>query len=203
MKTATASLLIVCAALAAASVSAATVGQPAPDFALQDTQGKTVKLSDYRGKYVVLEWTNPGCPFVRKHYDSANMPSLQREAATSKDVAWLTLNSTAASHKDHKTAEQFGVWLQEKSAAPTAALLDGDGKVGKLYGAKTTPHMFVIDPQGKLIYAGAIDDKATPDPQDVKTAKNYLKTALQEARAGKPVTTSSTTPYGCGVKYGS
>lgn len=193
-----------CLALVAGFVTwpalAVPVGGPAPDFALTDLQGKPVKLSDYKGKYVVLEWTNPGCPFVQKHYDSGNMPRLQKEA-TAHGVVWLTLNSTSPSHQDFETPQQLSGWLGSKGAAPTAALLDKDGKVGHLYSAKTTPHMYVIDPQGKLIYAGAIDSIRSTDVEDIKTATNYVKVALAEARAGKPVSVSSTQAYGCTIKY--
>jgi peroxiredoxin len=184
-------------ALPAAAVS---VGHAAPDFALQDLQGKPVKLSDYKGKYVVLEWVNPGCPFVQKHYNSGNMPQLQKEAAAQGTV-WLTIDSTNAGHQDFRDGTQLSAWLAQKGAAPAAAMLDADGKVARLYAAKATPHMYVIDPRGTLIYAGAIDDKRSTDVADVKTATNYVKVALAEARAGKPVSRPSTQAYGCIIKY--
>ncbi len=190
----------VLAALTATVALAVPMGSPAPDFTLSDVQGRSVKLADFRGKYVVLEWVNPGCPFVQKHYNSGNMPQLQK-SQDGKTVAWLTINSTNPSHKDYKTAAQMDAWMKEKGAHPTATLLDPEGTVGHLYGAKTTPHMFIIDPQGTLIYAGAIDDKRTTDRADVKTARNYVQTALAEARAGKPVSNASTTAYGCSIKY--
>lgn len=200
-------LLSVTAALALstasfAALAVAPVGQPAPEFSLTDVSGKTVELNDYRGKYVVLEWVNPGCPFVQKHYTSGNMQHLQKEAGAN-DVAWLTINSTNPSHRDYKAAAQMGEWMKEKGAHATATLLDLDGKVGRLYGAKATPDMFIIDPKGTLIYTGAIDDKRSADPADVKTAKNYVSAALDEARAGKTVSTPTTQPYGCSIKYGS
>ena len=180
--------------------AAAVVGQPAPDFTLKDTGGASRNLADFKGKYVVLEWTNPDCPFVQKHYNSGNMPALQNKY-TSAGVTWLTINSTALNHPEYKKPEQMAAFAKSHGAASTAFLLDPDGKVGTAYGAKTTPNMYVIDPQGKLIYAGAIDDKRSTDVADVKTAKNYVAVALDEAKAGKAITTASTSPYGCSVKY--
>jgi peroxiredoxin len=182
---------------------AATVGQAAPTFNGKDSQGKAHSLAQYRGKYVVLEWTNLTCPFTKKHYDSGNMQALQQEW-TAKGVVWLTVLSSSPSHADdgYLTAPQENEHIAQVHAHPTAAVLDPSGEIGRLYGAKTTPHMFVIDPAGKLIYAGAIDDKATTDTSDVKVAKNYVSAALKEAMAGQPVETASTRPYGCAVKYG-
>jgi peroxiredoxin len=190
------------AALLAVSTAAFGVntGQPAPDFTLPDLSGKPVKLSDLKGKYVVLEWTNPDCPYVQKHYNSANIPGLQKEYA-GRQVAWLTINSTREGHSEFKSPAQMSGWMKEKGGAPAATLLDRDSKVGKLYGATNTPQMFVIDPKGTLVYQGAIDDKRSTNPADVKTAKNYVKVALEESLAGKPVSNASTTPYGCTVKY--
>jgi peroxiredoxin len=194
-------LLLSAALLVSVSVMAqALQGQPAPAFALTDLAGKLVQLADFRGRYVVLEWTNPSCPFVQKHYMSGNMQSLQKRY-TGQGVAWLVVNSTAASHAEFVSPAQQAAWLGKQGAAPTAAMLDPDGKVGRVYGARTTPHMYVIDPNGKLIYAGAIDDKRSADPADVKTARNYVAQALDEARAGKPVSIASTPAYGCSVKY--
>jgi peroxiredoxin len=187
-------------AVAAAPALAATVGQPAPEFTAPDLSGKPVKLSDFRGKFVVLEWTNPECPYVRRHYDSGNMPSLQKEVAA-KDVVWLAVNSTSQSSGEFKTPDEMRKWLGEKGAVPSATLIDRDGKVGRLYGARTTPHMYVVDPQGRLVYAGAIDDKRWASTAETKSAKNHVRAALGEAMAGKPVTVSATTPYGCSVKY--
>jgi peroxiredoxin len=186
--------------LAAANALAVTPGQSAPDFSLQDTAGRTVKLSELKGRYVVLEWVNPECPYVQKHYNSANMPGLQKEFA-GKQVAWLAINSTREGHSEFKSAQQMDSWMKQKGAAPAATLLDKDSKVGRLYGAVTTPHMYVIDPKGTLVYVGAIDDKRSTRLEDVKTAKNYVRTALGETMAGKPVSTASTSPYGCTVKY--
>lgn len=188
------------AAAGAAVHAAAVVGQPAPAFSVTDTAGKTVSLADFRGRHVVLEWTNPGCPFVVKHYGSANMQAVQK-AATAKGVAWLTVNSTAKAASDYKSPADMAAWMKQQGAAATATLMDSDGKVGRAYGARTTPHMYVIDPAGTLVYAGAIDSKATSNPADVKTATNHVDAALAEALAGKPVSVSSTRPYGCSIKY--
>jgi hypothetical protein len=180
--------------------AAAAPGAAAPDFAIADTSGKPVKLSDYRGKFVVLEWTNPECPFVRKHYGSQNMQGLQKEWGA-KDVVWLTINSTNASHREYKTPEEMASWMRAQDAAPKATLIDGTSATARAYAAKNTPHMFVIDPTGKVIYDGAIDDKRSTNPADVKGANNYVRAALTEATAGKPVSVASTTPYGCTMKY--
>lgn len=186
--------------VSAPAMAQALPGQPAPAFALTDLAGKPVRLADFRGRYVVLEWTNPSCPFVQKHYVSGNLQSLQKRY-TADGVAWLVVNSTAANHSEFLQPAQQAAWLAKQGAAPTAAMLDPDGKVGRTYGARTTPHMYVIDPNGKLIYAGAIDDKRSANPADVKTARNLVAQALDEARAGKPVSTASTPAYGCSVKY--
>jgi len=185
---------------AAPAYAAATVGQPAPDFTLNDTAGKPHALSSFKGKFVVLEWTNPECPFVQKHYDSSNMQSLQK-AWGGKDVVWLTINSTHPRHGDYKKPEQMASLWKQKNAAPQAILMDSDGKVGRMYQARTTPHMYIVNPQGSLVYAGGIDDKRSANPADVKTAKNYVTAALTDALAGKPVTTATSSPYGCSVKY--
>jgi len=182
------------------AVLAVNPGQAAPDFTLSDLSGKPVKLSDLKGKFVVLEWVNPECPYVQKHYDSANMQTLQKEFGA-KQVAWLAINSTREGHAEFKSPQQMAGWMKEKGGAPAATLLDRDSKVGKLYGAVTTPHMYVIDPKGTLVYVGAIDDKRSTNPADVKTAKNYVRVALGESMAGKAVSTASTSPYGCTVKY--
>lgn len=193
--------ILVSLAFAAGHASAApAVGQPAPDFTLPDLAGKPVKLSGQKGKFVVLEWVNPECPYVRKHYNSANMPNLQKEFGA-KNVAWFAINSTRKGHSEFKTPQEMAAWMKQTGGAPTATLLDADSKVGRLYGAVTTPHMYVIDPKGTLVYVGAIDDKRSTREEDVKTAKNFVRAALGEAMAGKPVSTASTTPYGCTVKY--
>ena len=176
------------------------VGQKAPGFTLTDIAGKTNALSAFKGKYVVLEWTNYDCPFVKKHYGTGNMQRLQK-AYTEKGVIWLSINSSAAGKQGNYPPEKWVEMVKEKGAAPTALLLDHDGTVGKMYGAKTTPHLFVINPEGTLLYTGAIDDKATFAPEDVKTAKNYVVAALDAAMAGQPVEVQSTQSYGCSVKY--
>jgi peroxiredoxin len=179
---------------------AVRVGNAAPDFTGTDSNGKTHKLSLSRGKYVVLEWTNNGCPYTQKHYESGNMQALQKEW-TDKGVVWLTVLSSAPGEQGYMTALQENAYVGKERAAPTAAILDPTGTIGHAYEAKTTPHMFVIDPSGKLIYAGAIDDHATTDPGDIKSSKNYVSDALNESMAGKTVATSYTRPYGCSVKY--
>jgi hypothetical protein len=193
--------LTACIAFAAASPAfAATPGASAPDFTIADTAGKPVKLADYRGKFVVLEWTNPECPFVQKHYNSKNMQGLQKEWG-GKDVVWLTINSTSSGNSEFKTPDEMAGWMRAQGAAPKATLIDGTSATARAYGAKTTPHMYVVDPSGKLIYNGAIDDKRSTNPADVKIANNYVRAALTEATAGKSVTVASTSPYGCNLKY--
>ena len=180
--------------------AAATVGQAAPDFALKDTNGKTVRLSDFKGKHVVLEWTNPGCPFVRKHYDSGNMPATQKDA-TDKGVVWLAINSTEKASSDYLEPTKLSAWLAERKASPTAVLMDEEGTTGRSYGARTTPHMYIVNPQGVLIYAGGIDSIASARPSDIEKATNYVKTGLAEALVGKSLTAATTAPYGCSIKY--
>ena len=185
---------------AAGAAFAVAAGAPAPACTIADTSGKPVQLGDYKGKYVVLEWTNPECPFVRKHYSSGNMQGLQKEWA-GRDVVWLSINSTNQSHSEFKTPKQMSDWMKSQNAAPAATLLDATSDTGRAYSAKTTPQMFVIAPSGKVIYSGAIDDKRSTTLADAKTANNYVRAALTEAMSGKPVTVSNTTPYGCSVKY--
>jgi AhpC/TSA family len=180
----------------------AVVGQPAPAFSAADTSGKAVSLADFKGKTVVLEWVNPGCPFVVKHYGSGNMQGTQREA-TGKGVVWLAVNSTSADHGDYKAPAALAQWMQGQKAAASATLMDADGKVGRAYGARTTPHLYIVNPQGTLVYAGAIDSKPTANPADIASATNHVKAALAESLAGKAVTVASTRPYGCSVKYSS
>lgn len=179
----------------------AVVGQPAPAFQATDINGKPVQLSDYAGKHVVLEWFNPGCPFVQKHYNSGNMPATQ-QAALAKGAVWLSINSDAREPGDKKAAAAFPNWLKDKGASPTAVVLDGAGTIGKAYGARATPHMFVIDPHGKLVYAGAIDSKPSTNPDDIKTATNYVGQALNESMAGKVVSKPRSQAYGCSIHYG-
>lgn len=186
--------------LAGHAQGAVAVGQAAPDFILTSTSGKTVRLSDYRGRHVVLEWTNPGCPFVRKHYESANMQGLQKEF-TAKGVVWLALNSTEEASADYLPPRQMAQWMVDQKAAPTTTLMDEDGKAGKAYGARTTPHMYLVDPQGTLIYAGGIDSIPSARVDDIKTATNFVRQGLGEALAGKPLSTPLSRPYGCSIKY--
>jgi peroxiredoxin len=188
-------------ALACAVASAVTPGQTAPDFKGIDSNGKTETLAQYRGKFVVLEWANQGCPYERKHYESGNMESLQKQW-TAKGVVWLSILSSAPGQQGNVSPAEENDYLRKMKAAPTAAILDGAGTIGRLYGAKTTPHMFVIDPQGKIVYEGALDDQPTPDPASLKTVQhNYVNEALNAAMAGKPVATPVTKSYGCSVKY--
>jgi len=183
-----------------AAAFAARVGDPAPDFTATDSNGKAQKLSDYKGKFVVLEWTNQGCPYTRKHYESGNMQKLQKEW-TQKGVVWFTVVSSAPGAQGYVTAEQENAYVKKVNAAPTAVLLDPKGDLGHMFAAKTTPHMFIIDPSGKLIYNGAIDDHPTTDVSDIPGSVNYVSQALEQAIAGKPVAEAATRPYGCSVKY--
>ncbi|MCY7307266.1 MAG: thioredoxin family protein [Rhodoferax sp.] len=176
------------------------VGQQAPDFSLSDTGGKTVRLSDYRGKHVVLEWVNPGCPYVRKHYNSANMQGTQKEVA-GKGVVWLAINSTTESHPDYLAPAQLARWMAGQNAVPSNTLMDEDGAVGKAYGARTTPHMYIVNPVGVLVYAGGIDSIPSARADDIKTAVNYVKQSIEDSLAGKPLRNAVTRPYGCSVKY--
>ncbi|WP_273454707.1 thioredoxin family protein [Nevskia ramosa] len=188
-------------AFSAAAWAAPSVGAPAPAFSAVDSNGKTVSLADYKGKHVVLEWTNDGCPFVKKHYGSGNMQSLQKEF-TAQNVVWLSVISSAPGQQGYVDGAAANKLTAARGAAPTAVLLDPKGDIGRLYGAKTTPHLFVIDPAGKLEYAGGIDSIASPDPADIAGATPFLKVALTEALAGKAISTPVTKPYGCSVKYG-
>ena len=187
-------------ALTSLAGATATVGQPAPAFTVKDTSGKPVSLADFKGRTVVLEWVNPGCPYVQKHYSSANMQGTQRDAAT-KGAVWLSVNSTAQDHGDYKPPAAMAQWMQQQKAAATATLMDSDGKAGRAYGARTTPHLYIVDGSGTLVYAGAIDNKPSANPADVTTATNHVKVALGELQAGKAISLPSTRPYGCSVKY--
>jgi alkyl hydroperoxide reductase subunit AhpC len=186
--------------LSAQLQAAAKIDATAPDFTLTGSRNQTVSLSDYKGKLVVLEWTNHECPFVRKHYESGNMQKLQRDY-TAKDVIWLSIVSSAPGKQGHVTGDQAEELTKNRSAAPTAVLLDPTGKTGQSYGAKTTPHMYIIDKEGVLRYAGGIDSIKSTDQADIKTARNYVAQSLDELLAGKAVSEPSTAPYGCGVKY--
>jgi len=191
--------LALACALPVAALANAPAGKPAPAFTVSDLSGKPVSLADYKGKTVVLEWHNFGCPFVQKHYRSGNMQALQKKYGN--DVVWLAVNSTNRESSDWTEPARLGTELRDFGAAPARYLVDEPGTVGRAYGAKTTPHMYIIDPAGNVVYNGAIDDKRSTNVLDVKTAKNYVVAALEELKAGKPVSTASTTPYGCSVKY--
>src|SRR5438270_3315553 len=176
------------------------VGSAAPDFSLKDTKGQSHSLSEYKGKYVVLEWFNPECPFVKKHYGSDNMQKLQREY-TGKGVVWLTIDSNAPGTEGNLTPEQAQKVMASWKTKQTALLLDPESNVAKLYGAKNTPDMVVINPEGKIVYEGAIDSKASPNPADIPSSTNYVKAALDEALGGKAVSNAQTKPYGCHITY--
>jgi len=193
-------LLAIAASTALFAADSPAVGTNAPDFSLTDSKGKTQSVSQYKGKYVVLEWFNPECPFVKKHYGSGNMQKLQEEF-TAKGVVWLSIDSSAPGLEGNLTAEQANAKIAEWKTKQTALVLDPDGKAGRSYGAKNTPHMFVISPEGKIVYEGAIDSKATPNPSDIASSTNYVKVALEESLAGKTVSNANTRPYGCSVKY--
>src|SRR5215468_3888584 len=177
-----------------------SIGSNAPEFSLPDANGKTHSLSQYKGKYVVLEWFNPQCPFVKKHYGSSNMQNLQKEF-TDKGVVWLTIDSNAPGTEGNLTPDQAEKVTASWKTQQTALLLDPDGKVGRAYGAKNTPNMVIINPDGKIAYEGAIDSKATPNPADIPSSTNYVKAALDQSLAGKSISTPQTKPYGCSVKY--
>lgn len=198
MKTLLAAALLVLAS--AAAHAAPRLGEPAPDFTALDQNGKPAKLSDAKGRIVVLEWYNNGCPFVRKHYDSKNMQRLQRKY-TAKGVVWYTITTGRKGKEGHMTQSESAERLKSEGMGSTALLRDESGDVGRLYSAKTTPHMFVIDKKGVLVYQGGIDDKASADQADIKGARNFVASALDETMAGKPVSTPSAPPYGCSVKY--
>ncbi len=180
--------------------AAPEIGAQAPAFTLKDTDGKEHSLADFKGKFVVLEWINHGCPFVKKHYDSGNMQKLQKEF-TGKDVVWLSICSSAEGAQGYNSAEDAAKVTTEKGAVPTAYLLDASGEVGKAYAAKVTPHMYIINPEGVLIYNGAIDSISSASASDVDKATNYVAEALTAAMDGKDVPTATSNPYGCSVKY--
>jgi peroxiredoxin len=188
------------AGLAAMTHAAVTPGATAPDFTLTAVDGKPVSLSQFRGKYVVLEWFNSECPFVQKHYTSGNMQKLQSRY-TSEGIVWLAINSTNPEHSNYRDPQRSREIMSQWKGSPTALLLDPEGGVGRAYEARTTPHMYIIDPQGKLVYRGGIDDKPSFSPRDIPDSRNYVATALDELLAGKPVNENDTRPYGCSVKY--
>lgn len=191
---------IAAAALSLGTAAAIEPGDDAPAFTLPDTAGEQVSLADYAGKIVVLEWFNFGCPFVRKHYDSGNMPALQKKY-TGKDVVWLSINSSAEGKQGYLPGPELAKASEKHGNAATAILIDADGKVGKAYGARTTPHMVVIDKKGKIAYMGGIDDKPTTDKADIEKATNYVADAVDALLAGEAVEVKKAKPYGCGVKY--
>ncbi len=191
--------LLACLLLPTTAMAEAVVGKPAPAFSAPDAEGKSHSLADYQGQWLVLEWFNKDCPYVKKHYGSSNMQNLQAKYADK--VQWLTIVSSAEGKQGYLSAEAAQQVIAEQKLASVALLLDSDGVVGKAYGAKTTPHIFIINPKGDVVYAGAIDDNDSASPAVIATSKNYVAAALDEALAGKPITTSSTRPYGCGVKY--
>ncbi len=192
--------LALVAVAGATLVHAVKIGEAAPAFTATDTHGTSHSLADYKGKWVVLEWHNQGCPYVKKHYESGNMQTLQQEWAA-KGVVWLTVISSAPGTQGYVKGPEADAYVAEHRAHPTEVLLDPTGVLGHLYEAKTTPHMYVINPDGVLIYNGAIDDKPTTDQADLAAATNYVSAALKAGMAGKPVTTATSRPYGCSVKY--
>jgi hypothetical protein len=192
--------LLVAALLFANQSAAAGVGKPAPAFAAVDSLGHSITLANLKGSFVVLEWMDPNCPFTRKHYDSGNMQQLQR-TFTAKGVLWFSVNTSLRQGPDYTPPGKLNAWSRKLRTAPTALLMDSDTSLARLYGAKTTPHVFVIDPRGILIYAGAIDDKRSTDADDIVGANNFVRAALEEALAGKAVTVPTTNPYGCAVEY--
>ncbi|MGD2083186.1 MAG: thioredoxin family protein [Chromatiales bacterium] len=193
-------LLVTLLLCACAAQAAPEVGKPAPEFAGTDTAGKVHRLSDYRGRIVVLEWTNHDCPYVRKHYGAGNMQALQRDA-TADGAVWLSIVSSAPGKQGYVSPAQADRLTAERNAAPTAVLLDPKGDIGRAYAARTTPHMYVIDAEGVLRYMGGIDDIPTSDPADIPRAKQYVRAALKAVGAGEPVADAVTRPYGCSVKY--
>lgn len=197
---ATLALLAAPVAVAPARADTVAVGRPAPDFRLVDTSGRTVSLADHRGRHVVLEWVNPGCPFVQKHYQSGNLPATQRKAV-GRGVVWLAVQSTDPTHRDHHAPAALAAWMAQHQAAATATLMDLDGRVGRAYGARVTPHLYVVDADGRLVYAGGIDDKPTARIADIATATNHVDQALADLLAGRAVGTPVTKPYGCAIKY--
>lgn len=195
-------ILLLCCSLVLALPAQASVevGKPAPDFSGIDSHGKTQTLSQYKGKTVILEWTNHDCPYVRKHYNSGNMQALQKDA-TAKGIIWLSIISSAPGKQGHVSAQQANELSKSRNAAPTAVILDETSDIGRLYGAKTTPHMYIINPAGDLVYMGGIDNIPTSDEADIAKATNYVKVALQDLADGKPIADNVTRPYGCSVKY--
>lgn len=192
----------VAALLLYSSISyAAAVGKAAPAFTLSGIDGEEYSLSDFAGKVVVLEWTNYGCPFVKKHYKSGNMQALQ-ESAKDMEVVWLSICSSAPGKQGHMSAAEWKEAAKDHGVESHAVLIDEDGSVGRMYGAKVTPHMYVIDAAGTLVYDGAIDSIASASVSDIERAEQYVSNAIEATLAGKPVSVSKSKPYGCGIKYG-
>ena len=187
------------AALRPAHAAPAAVGQPAPDFTLPDTGGQPVKLSQFRGKPVVLEWNNPGCPFVRKHYQG-NLQALQKDF-TQRGVVWLAINSTRSDSADYLAPDRLAAWMRDQGASPSATLMDEAGTVGQAYGARVTPHMYIVDAQGRLVYAGGIDSIPSSRVADIEKATNYVRQGLEDLLAGQPLRVATSLPYGCSIKY--
>lgn len=185
---------------ASVSLAAPQIGQPAPDFTAEDTNGETITLSELAGQTVILEWTNHQCPFVGKHYSSGNMQTLQKET-TADGVVWLSIISSAAGEQGYVTAAEANELTESRDAAPTAVILDPEGEIGQLYAARTTPHMYIIDEEGTLQYMGAIDSIPSAQISDLESAENYVRTALAALEAGEAVSPPATQPYGCTVKY--
>lgn len=184
-----------------AARAAAVVGQAAPDLNLKDTDGRSVRLADFRGRFVVLEWTNPHCPFVKKHYDnSGNLPATQKEALA-QGVAWLCITSTERDHPEYMAPAALASWRTARKAQPTAILMDEEGAAGRAYGARTTPHLYIVSREGQLAYAGGIDSIASSRAEDIAKATNYVRQGLAELLAGRPLSTPTSRPYGCSVKY--
>jgi peroxiredoxin len=193
-------LLVLAFAMPVLAGAAPRVGEPAPDFNGTDTSGKTWTLAGLRGTPVILEWTNHDCPYVKKHYGSGNMQALQAEAAEA-GYTWLSVISSAPGKQGHVSPAEADALTSSRNAVPAAVLLDPDGTIGRAYGARTTPHMFIIDEKGTLVYMGGIDDRPTSDPADIDGATNYVRAAMADRAAGKPVAQPATRPYGCSVKY--
>jgi len=193
--------LAACSPDAAEALADLPIGKAAPDFSASDVNGRAVSLSDFRGRTVVLEWSNPECPTVKKHYESGNMQMTQAAAAAG-GIVWLTINSSAQGEQGHMTPAEAKALTAGQPSRRTSYLLDPKGEVGRSYGAKATPHMYVVDPAGTLVYRGAIDDKPTQDKADIKGARNHVLAALAELKAGRPVSVPTSRAYGCNVKYG-
>lgn len=200
LKTLATACLLAIASLPTAMANSATLGETAPEFSLPDSHGNTVSLSSQRGKTVILEWTNHDCPYVRKHYGAGNMQALQKEM-TDQGVVWLSVISSRPGSQGHVEAAEANALTESRDAHPTAVLLDPDGDVGRAYGARTTPHMYIIDAEGQLVYMGAIDDKPSARKSSLDGAHNYVRAAMSDLDAGRPVAVAQTTAYGCSVKY--